>query len=92
MRPEPSPDDYDFPCSALFRAFSFTDCGRRDPGWELPISEVPPRIIYRRRPIDDKIDQLKTRVIHIETEQHRHLALSAGKKIKAPSKYKGLRK
>ena len=81
--------DYDFPCSADFRAYTYRYCGVPDPGAVTVNVEREVEIRYRPRPVDKEIDQLKGGFIHIQKVINEHVDASK-KKAKKPSTYKGL--
>lgn len=82
------PEDYDFPASADFRAYTYRYCGQPDPGAVTVNVEREVEIRYRPRPIDKEIDQLKGGFIHIQKVINEHVDASKKKAKKvAPKTY-----
>ena len=74
---EVQPADYDFPMSYdTWRAICQQN-GWPDPGSDHPLPlrrEDEPTPIFRPRPVDKEIDQLKGQLIHIDNKLNEHIA------------------
>jgi len=69
-----TPDDFDFPISHDYYRGLCQEHGWPDPGpLESEIQPEPVKVIYRRRPVDDEIDQLKSGFVHIQNVLNEHV-------------------
>ena len=71
---EPRLEDYDFPMSSDFRAWAYQYCGVLDPYIpSKPRIETEIQPIFKPRPVDKEIDQLKAGYIHLQNKLNGHL-------------------
>ena len=68
-----SPQDIDYPVSYGHYRMLCNYHGWPDPGPDRPREPEPEKIIYRRRPVDDELDQLKGSFIHIKNVLNEHV-------------------
>lgn len=71
-RPPPKPEDFDFPMSDSFRAFTYEYCGRPDPGYVPPqrdteVTPVYADMAWTKRQWD-KVQQLEGKINHLENK------------------------
>ena len=86
------PSDYDYPVSYSYWRSLCKYHGWPDPGSvEAPEPEKEIKPVFRPRPIDKEIDQLKGGFIHLQTALNQHIDASKKRTLQVRSNKKGIR-
>ncbi len=77
-----TPDMFDYPMSYSYYRGLCQEHGWADPGPDRPIEgEEEIKLVFRPRPIDDEVDQLKAGFIHLQ-KKHAEMMLAIDKLTK----------
>ena len=74
LNPEPehyhpvSPEDYDFPLSDTYRAWTYEHCGIPDPGYAPSREKIQRQVKPMTKPAQDEIQKLKAEINHLQNE------------------------